>query len=252
MERDAILIDDCYANSISTHALTWSATGEESIAYFAAAKNFNSRAHVERDLFGLEFLHKFFVFQLTRSRGARPVSLPSNPLTTYISTHALTWSATYVVVVVICFFLISTHALTWSATFVFYAVLDVVDISTHALTWSATTGGVSGACTFAISTHALTWSATGLLFRQATPHFRHFNSRAHVERDETGKAQENAAKKFQLTRSRGARPAHLRVLVPAIWHFNSRAHVERDQRERHLRYFQCRISTHALTWSATP
>ena len=54
---------------------------------------------------------------------------------------------------------------------------------------------------------------------------------------------------FQLTRSRGARP-YRRCAGSQAWHFNSRAHVERDC---HLWRFvrQHKISTHALTWSAT-
>ena len=33
-----------------------------------------------------------------------------------ISTHALTWSATVLLFIFVCFLAISTHALTWSAT----------------------------------------------------------------------------------------------------------------------------------------
>ena len=59
--------------SISTHALTWSATcGFED--NLEVVGNFNSRAHVERDM-------KTYDIDLWRIA---------------ISTHALTWSATYI------------------------------------------------------------------------------------------------------------------------------------------------------------
>ena len=56
--------------------------------------DFNSRAHVERDVTALPALVTPFI----------------------ISTHALTWSATTVKAVHSCYAFISTHALTWSAT----------------------------------------------------------------------------------------------------------------------------------------
>ena len=60
---------DLIAQSISTHTLTWSVT----IANLCALldlHNFNSHAHVERDV-GLDFdVNSIREFQLTRSRGA--------------------------------------------------------------------------------------------------------------------------------------------------------------------------------------
>ena len=77
---------------------------------------------------------------------------------------------------------ISTHALTWSATFIqpvaksasafqltrsrgarlgpLYMNRTNIEISTHALTWSATIRRCGYPLNVAISTHALTWSAT--------------------------------------------------------------------------------------------
>ena len=77
---------------------------------------------------------------------------------------------------------ISTHALTWSATFTLLYLLRMNDISTHALTWSATHDicqldsvrifqltrsrgarlleTITNTDVSEISTHALTWSAT--------------------------------------------------------------------------------------------
>ena len=100
---------------ISTHALTWSATGIAAsgaarsqfqltrsrgarplykVLSYESKSNFNSRAHVERDLTDLSADTQGIVFQLTRSRGARPDCLESQAIVMKISTHALTWSAT--------------------------------------------------------------------------------------------------------------------------------------------------------------
>ena len=79
-------------------------------------------------------------FQLTHSRGVRPAKKFTVDDFSHISTHALTWSATFNVsdhALGIC---ISTHALTWSATLRCFAPLPAYLISTHALTWSATFG----------------------------------------------------------------------------------------------------------------
>ena len=56
---------------ISTHTLTWSVTSVR-LPFVCAAGDFNSHAHVERDV---------------GETNARPVSV--------ISTHTLTWSVTY-------------------------------------------------------------------------------------------------------------------------------------------------------------
>ena len=77
---------------------------------------------------------------------------------------------------------ISTHTLTWSVTFFLVLLVDLNDISTHTLTWSVTTGldtlddellhfnshaHVERDCYvcilrqfLCISTHTLTWSVT--------------------------------------------------------------------------------------------
>ena len=55
---------------------------------------------------------------------------------------------------------ISTHALTWRATPVVVAADFIGPISTHALTWRATLLGESWVIVQLISTHALTWRAT--------------------------------------------------------------------------------------------
>ena len=77
---------------ISTHALTWSATG-----YVAGAnrqnKNFNSRAHVERDVFPTSANNYWSHFN-SRAHVERDASAIQPSQYQIISTHALTWSAT--------------------------------------------------------------------------------------------------------------------------------------------------------------
>ena len=121
-----------------------------------------------------------------------------------------------------------------------------------------------------ISTHTLTWSVTGMGFWRSLLKI-HFNSHAHVERDEIVRNWINAQSisthtltwsvtgiisssylliyAFQLTRSRGAWLQNCNYL---LWqyHFNSHAHVERDV--SNITWFLISIiSTHTLTWSVT-
>ena len=112
------------------------------------------------------------------------IAATKNPIR-QISTHALTWSATDGVIDETRIDGISTHALTWSATGPADEAGRGGPISTHALTWSATVQHASPIIIGnIISTHALTWSATeaGAATSTAT---ENFNSRAHVERDPT-------------------------------------------------------------------
>ena len=78
--------------------------------------NFNSHAHVERDLD-------------KRTKQARYK---------HISTHTLTWSVTDVLLDFSNSVPISTHTLTWSVTLAMFSVVDLFVISTHTLTWSVT------------------------------------------------------------------------------------------------------------------
>ena len=188
---------------ISTHALTWSAT----CTGLCNSGNWKFQLTHSRGVRRYDF-HKMLInrlFQLTHSRGVRPHQPMPFSVRRSISTHALTWSATLQKVFQGHDFDISTHALTWSATGFVKACGWTLRISTHALTWSATEVERFAGYTPEISTHALTWSAT-----------------------ETGK-NPKTKKKFQLTHSRGVRPADLPINKPANV-----------------------ISTHALTWSATP
>ena len=95
VERDAPNdIDDREHHAISTHALTWSATGRSHPRIYHQT-HFNSRAHVERDDTVVLYLAAIALFQLTRSRGARPWVSGDSKVSGEISTHALTWSATF-------------------------------------------------------------------------------------------------------------------------------------------------------------
>ena len=122
--------------------------------------------------------------------------------------------------------IISTHTLTWSVTYRYFQGFPslpyfnshahverdfnsrsnslVLHISTHTLTWSVTGGSAPPQSFRPISTHTLTWSVT-CAWRRALKTYGHFNSHAHVERDNR------------------KTPPHF-----DNWHFNSHAHVERD------------------------
>ena len=78
-------------------------------------KNFNSHAHVERDMKKMGFFHQ-----------------------PCISTHTLTWSVTSDNGIEMTDMTISTHTLTWSVTDTIIYICDFGKISTHTLTWSVT------------------------------------------------------------------------------------------------------------------
>ena len=61
-------------------------------------------------------------------------------------------------------------------------------------------------------------------------YLKNFNSRAHVERDNKINPILLENGRFQLTRSRGARPSQ-GILPCEVINFNSRAHVERDAKK---------------------
>ena len=164
--------------------------------------DFNSRTHVECDqyhqmknvdmifqlthsrgvrLASVQDFKNHFSFQLTHSRGVRHNSLLASSVFRTISTHALTWSATFNTVEPKIYLFISTHALTWSATR-YVVLLDTIyqfqlthsrgvrpmifwvseTISAFQLTHSRGVRHPFRKIPFLyqISTHALTWSAT--------------------------------------------------------------------------------------------
>ena len=166
---------------------------------------------------------------------------------------------------------ISTHALTWSATMNFRSSEPAAAFQ---LTHSRGVRQLT-ACRLqhqaTISTHALTWSATTLERLEENYAF-HFNSRTHVECDTDTNTHVASSARFQLTHSRGVRLLRLETPTKSK-NFNSRTHVECDQPPsapaRRPKSFQLthsrgvrrlapifgsvfrKISTHALTWSAT-
>ena len=188
---------------ISTHALTWSATGA-AMGTVAQNTNFNSRAHVERDTEDKTKKRRILNFN-SRAHVERDIpSLSARNHQNHFNSRAH----------------VERDIMRSSSPRL------IMSISTHALTWSATLDGVVIENKDFISTHALTWSATRYRRRRALRAVN-FNSRAHVERDMD--YQRKASRKsyisthaltwsattrpptqwprsrFQLTRSRGAR-----------------------------------------------
>ena len=122
-------------------------------------------------------------------------------------------------------------------------------ISTHALTWSATSIQRAAGRRSCISTHALTWSATWkLAFLMPIQRFQLTRSRGARP---TSKYLRNAVTiAFQLTRSRGARRKDNTALC-----FTETFQLTRSRGARLVSVCTAArlrlISTHALTWSAT-
>ena len=210
---------------ISTHALTWSATIQKTLAV-GLASDFNSRTHVECD------------------RIANAIDEVRD-----ISTHALTWSATSSHIgscAFLCGFQL-THSRGVRLVWLDVAVLIIVFQLTHSRGVRPTSPDslhspknfnsrthvecdpwlLDLPICIKISTHALTWSATVRHIAHQCA-FINFNSRTHVECD-------------------GAPRPPIKMPV----YFNSRTHVECD-RDGATPAADCtKISTHALTWSAT-
>ena len=210
--------------------------------------NFNSRAHVERDK-RAEYIAK---------RRA-------------ISTHALTWSATFT----------NCHSSVCPPNFNsrahverdFFIDLPLLykEISTHALTWSATCLNLLLIDNTSIFQLTRSRGARQKMTTKDILDEANFNSRAHVERDKRAEyiAKRRAISTHALTWSATFTNCHSSVCPPNFnsrahverdnnwWRcnnarkdFNSRAHVERDLRSRSTP-LSLAISTHALTWSAT-
>ena len=144
---------------ISTHTLTWSVTV---VTISSALKNgnFNSHAHVERDV----------------------LSIFGNSGISAISTHTLTWSVTSDFESRPCSYgYFNSHAHV-ERDIQGLQVFTIQKISTHTLTWSVTLKMTGFNVNMSISTHTLTWSVT-MNICQLVNFTRHFNSHAHVERD---------------------------------------------------------------------
>ena len=186
---------------ISTHALTWSATG-----YVAGAnrqnKNFNSRAHVERDVFPTSANNYWSHFN-SRAHVERdpPANNPKAAYTHFNSRAHVERDS------------IARHSLTTVTAFQLTRSRGARRVSNPTITISDNFNSRAhverdlheyhAKCEFCISTHALTWSATTSRGKQPTNFaFQLTRSRGARLPTKTGKPQHRA---FQLTRSRGAR-----------------------------------------------
>ena len=187
-------------------------------------KNFNSHAHVERDLSRQRCCRAFVHFN-SHAHVERDQKLRNSVISIHISTHTLTWSVTSSLSVslnVLVFQLTRSRGawLLLCACFPLFLHFNShahverdVQFSCH------TTSGRW------ISTHTLTWSVT--MYSLIFP----------------------IAYLFQLTRSRGAWHSGEEVKVRFV-NFNSHAHVERDLSIIDVLPTPF-ISTHTLTWSVT-
>ena len=166
---------------------------------------------------------------------------------------------------------ISTHALTWSAT----CTESIFSRQSSGFQLTHSRGVRHPYCYFCsdttcISTHALTWSAT-LDRHSASNCYAHFNSRTHVECDREVILVEPDIMNFN-SRTHVECDFWFSVRHFSTCNFNSRTHVECDQlssqdldKPHHFNsrtHVECddgcpyewdcqSISTHALTWSAT-
>ena len=190
MECDAQRFTAWKEESISTHALTWSATtclkcsfNQKKISTHALTWSATEHCRTRRHATG---------FQLTHSRGVRHHSIEQTLQGEYFNsrTHVeCDATETRDMMIAIDFnsrthvecdllltpanrlVVISTHALTWSATIKIREPGGRPTISTHALTWSATTKRPGRRGANDISTHALTWSATlNIVLKKDSPH----------------------------------------------------------------------------------
>ena len=208
---------------ISTHTLTWSVTRYAqlwdsydvfqltrsrgawpfSILSTIVAVDFNSHAHVERDV--LKELEAYFGYNFNSHAHVErdPYKHYLGYVQGLISTHTLTWSVTK-----------RSHQRSLSLKFqltrsrgAWHGLIGfrhfVRHISTHTLTWSVTylRCFLRTSLKFQLTRSRGAWLPVEEIQRR----YRHFNSHAHVERDE--------------------HKLHTGLLLE---HFNSHAHVERD------------------------
>ena len=158
MEGDAAAINTWKDKMISTHALTWRATGvilEHPDNFLFLPTPSHGGRHIDDPDAEDEL-----VFLPTPSHGGRhPITVPAD-MTYRISTHALTWRATSATStsVITCVNFYPRPHMEGDIGGCHRSTIDV--ISTHALTWRATIHSAGYGYHFRISTHALTWRAT--------------------------------------------------------------------------------------------
>ena len=104
--------------------------------------DFNSHAHVERDIQYLKSAKSFMHFN-SHAHVERDVNNKSAERGNKISTHTLTWSVTALNGNYGGYPNISTHTLTWSVTRSSKMRKGGLNISTHTLTWSVTFSSAS-------------------------------------------------------------------------------------------------------------
>ena len=210
---------------ISTHALTWSATATNQIL-FAPEMHFNSRAHVERDVRDRYKIQLPLYFNsrahVERDTGRDQGQVCRNH---FNSRAHVERDASYSLRI----FFASSFQLTRSRGARHGGQDKETPHTKFQLTRSrgARPADSKSCCAYSIiSTHALTWSATNS--RQTLSNAaKHFNSRAHVERDKP--------------------PVDVRTFHGISTHALtwSATYTASDDNGDH------KISTHALTWSAT-
>ena len=189
--------------------------------------NFNSRTHVECDLIAFSFFRLYAGFQLTHSRGVRPVEVCCMAFNGYISTHALTWSATE------------------TAVGLSYGTLFQLTHS-RGVRRATITVTIDDASDFNSRTHVECDARSGGINYE----YQNFNSRTHVECDTPTSTEHVRRFGFQLTHSRGVRLG-LYYHSPSFLSFQ----LTHSRGVRRLLIICVKrwtdISTHALTWSAT-
>ena len=94
VERDKVYKLTFQPQPISTHTLTWSVTSR--FAYWSNDTSISTHTLTWSVTFGSLVYLTLKKFQLTRSRGAWPVTKPTDLKADKISTHTLTWSVTTV------------------------------------------------------------------------------------------------------------------------------------------------------------
>ena len=231
--------------------------------------NFNSHAHVERDL-PLPILRRIVgisthtltwsvtsssrrshgrkTFQLTRSRGAWPCNWKCFLLPGHFNSHAHVerdwswkiWKWTRRK------FQLTRSRGAWRNHITMWNL--IVKISTHTLTWSVTDIWVMivGNNQFQLTRSRGAWR-TGVDTRKTTQTFQLTRSRGAWLSD---RYYRNYFWQFQLTRSRGAWRVNPCIVI-STFYFNSHAHVERDFCTFLPILTSFCISTHTLTWSVT-
>ena len=92
VECDVMMLGEITEDGISTHALTWSATSLVP-SNVPDTRDFNSRTHVECD--GCETMARNESYDFnSRTHVECDIGLTTTERRLFISTHALTWSAT--------------------------------------------------------------------------------------------------------------------------------------------------------------